>query len=93
MEFTLNTDVFPRENFSFPGPKSGLVTSAQRVPAQTKKKKKLGQFSGSKPEGLSPQRALLNLGRPWTSPKGPFGTECGNLLPHSRPVNYRKEKI
>jgi hypothetical protein len=32
--------------------------------AQTKKKKKLGQFSGSKPSGLSPQRALLNLGRP-----------------------------
>jgi hypothetical protein len=46
-----------------PAPK-GLVTSAQRVPAQTKKKKKLGQFSGSKPSGLSPQRALLNLGRP-----------------------------
>jgi hypothetical protein len=33
-----------------------------------KKKEKLGQFS-----------ALLNLGRPWTSPDfGPFGTECGS---------------
>jgi hypothetical protein len=63
----------------FPAPKLGLVTSAQRVPAQTKKEK-LGQFSGSKPSGLSPQRALLNLGRPWTSPKGPFGTECGSQL-------------
>jgi hypothetical protein len=38
---------FPRENFSFPGP-FGLVTSAQRVPAQTKKKEKLGQFSAQR---------------------------------------------
>jgi hypothetical protein len=61
--------------------RKGLVTSSQMVPAQTKKKKKLGQFSGSKPSGLSPQRALLNLGRPWTSPDfGPFGTECGSFL-------------
>jgi hypothetical protein len=44
---------FPEKTSVFPAPKSGLVTSAQRVPAQTKKKKKLGQFS-----------ALLNLGRP-----------------------------
>jgi hypothetical protein len=30
----------------------------------------LGQFS-----------ALLNLGRPWTSPDfGPFGTECGEIM-------------
>jgi hypothetical protein len=38
-----------------------LVTSAQRGPAQTKKKEKLGRFSGSKPSGLSPQRALFKF--------------------------------
>jgi hypothetical protein len=67
--------------------REGLVIIKTFRPKQ-KKKKKLGQFSGSKPSGLSPQRALLNLGRPWTSPLrvfkevrpdfGPFGTECGN---------------
>jgi hypothetical protein len=86
----VQNDNFP-EKLQFPAPKLGLVTSAQRVPAKEsrpkgsrpkqKKKKKSGQFSGSKPEGLSPRLwALLNLGKPWTSPKGPFGTECGRFV-------------
>jgi hypothetical protein len=61
---------FPEKTFpcgSFSGPK-GLV------PAQ-KKKKKLGQFSGSKPSGLSPQRALLNLGRPRGKKSGKLKTD------------------
>jgi hypothetical protein len=45
---------FPEKTKVFPAP-LGLV------PAQTKKKKKLGQFSGSKPSGLSPQRALFKF--------------------------------
>jgi hypothetical protein len=55
----------------------------------------LGQFSGRKPSGLSPQRALFKFREAldvliMTSPSrvfeearpdfGPFGTECGNLM-------------
>jgi hypothetical protein len=48
--------------FNFPGKTEVFPAPFGLVPA-----KKLGQFS-----------ALLNLGRPWTSPDfGPFGTECG----------------
>jgi hypothetical protein len=44
---------FPLRKLQFSRPQRGFV------PAQTKKKEKIGQFSGSKPSGLSPQRALF----------------------------------
>jgi hypothetical protein len=54
LSFTFKKINFPEKTEVFQAPKSGklktrkgLVTSAQRVPAQTKKKEKLGQFSGT----------------------------------------------
>jgi hypothetical protein len=57
-------------------------------PAQTKKKKKLGQFSGSKPLGLSPQRALFKFREAL-----PFGTECGKKLVEFCYVEYKIKVI
>jgi hypothetical protein len=39
---------FPRENFSFPGPKVGACHKCPKGPCPNKKKEKLGQFSGRK---------------------------------------------
>jgi hypothetical protein len=67
----LQQKIFPekttaRESFSGP---LGIVIIKITRPKQ-KKKKKLGQFSGSKPSGLSPQRALFKFREAL-----PFGTE------------------
>jgi hypothetical protein len=64
LNFPEKSKVFPAKKlgqFSAQRAPLGLVTSAQRVPAQTKKKKKLGQFSAH-----FKFREVL-----------PFGTECG----------------
>jgi hypothetical protein len=73
------------KKLQFSAPKSGLVTSSQRVPAQTKKKKNWDNFLGANLQVCHPKGLFLNLGRPWTSPKGPFGTECGR-----KADSYRK---
>jgi hypothetical protein len=48
------------------------------LPVQTKKRKNWDNFLGANLKVCHPKGLFLNLGRPWTSPKGPFGTECGS---------------